>query len=140
MDLVPSKVVTKWVNYLSQFHPTIAFQASINRSFGKNALMNLLKQYSNVFVNKKSISVGMIGFPNVGKSAVINTLRNKKVCMVAPIPGETKIWQYITLTNKINLIDCPGVVHENNNKTEMELVLNGVVRVEKLSDPVFYIN
>jgi len=98
--------------------------------------MNVLKQYGNIFVGKKSISVGLVGFPNVGKSSVINTLKNKKVCMCAPIPGETKVWQYITLTKQIYLIDCPGVVHENNNKSCTDLVLCGIVRVEKLTDPV----
>ena len=41
--------------------------------------------------DKKQISVGFIGYPNVGKSSVINTLRSKKVCSVAPIAGETKV-------------------------------------------------
>jgi nuclear GTP-binding protein len=41
--------------------------------------------------DKKQISVGFIGYPNVGKSSVINTLRAKKVCNVAPIAGETKV-------------------------------------------------
>ena len=36
-------------------------------------------------------SVGFIGYPNTGKSSVINTLRSKKVCSVAPIAGETKV-------------------------------------------------
>ena len=36
-------------------------------------------------------SVGCIGYPNVGKSSIINTLRSKKVCNVAPIAGETKV-------------------------------------------------
>jgi len=36
-------------------------------------------------------SVGVIGYPNVGKSSIINTLRAKKVCNVAPIAGETKV-------------------------------------------------
>lgn len=84
--------------------------------------------------------MGLIGYPNVGKSSVINTLRAKKVCMAAPVPGETKIWQYVTLTNKINLIDCPGTVHESTNKSDSEIVLCGVVRIEKLIDPVYYID
>jgi len=42
-------------------------------------------------VDKKQISVGFIGYPNVGKSSIINTLRAKKVCKVAPIAGETKV-------------------------------------------------
>lgn len=41
--------------------------------------------------DKKQISVGFIGYPNVGKSSIINTLRSKKVCNVAPIAGETKV-------------------------------------------------
>lgn len=40
--------------------------------------------------DKRQISVGFIGYPNVGKSSVINALRAKKVCNVAPIAGETK--------------------------------------------------
>lgn len=39
----------------------------------------------------------------------------KKVCKAAPVPGETKIWQYITLTRKIFLIDCPGVVYDTGD-------------------------
>jgi len=34
-----------------------------------------------------------------------------QVCNVAPVPGETKVWQYITLMKRIFLIDCPGVVY-----------------------------
>lgn len=41
--------------------------------------------------DKKQISVGLIGYPNVGKSSIINALKSKKVCNVAPIPGETKV-------------------------------------------------
>lgn len=48
------------------------------------------------------------------------------MCKVAPIPGETKVWQYITLTKRIFLIDCPGVVYQNSD-TETDIVLKGVV-------------
>lgn len=83
-------------------------------------------------------SVGFIGYPNVGKSSVINTLRSKKVCSVAPIAGETKVWQYITLTKRIYLIDCPGVVYPSGN-TEIDTVLKGVLRVENVKDPADYV-
>ena len=52
---------------------------------------------------------------------------------MAPIPGETKVWQYITLTKRIFLIDCPGVVYHNND-SETDIVLKGVVRVTNLAD------
>ncbi|KAK6157419.1 hypothetical protein DH2020_011667 [Rehmannia glutinosa] len=61
-----------------------------------------------------------------------------KVCKVAPIPGETKVWQYITLTKKIFLIDCPGVVYQNHD-TETDIVLKGVVRVTNLHDAAEHI-
>ena len=35
-----------------------------------------------------------------------------QVCKVAPVPGETKVWQYNTLTKRIFLVDCPGVVSD----------------------------
>ena len=47
-------------------------------------------------LDKKQISVGFIGYPNVGKSSIINTLRKKKVCKTAPIAGETKVGEYIS--------------------------------------------
>ena len=84
--------------------------------------------------DKKYISVGFVGYPNVGKSSVINTLRTKKVCNVAPVPGETKVWQYITLTKRVFLIDCPGVVYNRTQDTATDAVLKGVVRVENLDD------
>jgi nuclear GTP-binding protein len=85
------------------------------------------------------VSVGFIGYPNTGKSSIINTLRNKKVCTVAPIPGETKIWQYITLMKRIYLIDCPGVVPPSTTDTPQDILLRGVVRVENVENPEQYI-
>ena len=83
--------------------------------------------------------MGFIGYPNTGKSSVINTLRKKKVCTVAPVPGETKVWQYITLMKRIYLIDCPGVVPPNQNDSEQDILLRGVVRVENVEMPEQYI-
>lgn len=58
---------------------------------------------------------------------------------MAPIPGETKIWQYITLMKRIYLIDCPGVVPPSNNDSEEDILLRGVVRVENVENPEQYI-
>uniref|UniRef100_A0A672KAR9 Nucleolar GTP-binding protein 2 n=1 Tax=Sinocyclocheilus grahami TaxID=75366 RepID=A0A672KAR9_SINGR len=127
-DLIPTWVTKRWVAVLSQEHPTLAFHASLTNSFGKGSLIQLLRQFG------KQISVGFIGYPNVGKSSVINTLRSKKVCNVAPLAGETKVWQYITLMRRIFLIDCPGVVYPSDD-SETDIVLKGVVQVEKIRNP-----
>ncbi|XP_029307210.1 LOW QUALITY PROTEIN: nucleolar GTP-binding protein 2 [Cottoperca gobio] len=133
-DLIPSWVTKRWVALLSQEHPTLAFHASLTNSFGKGSLIQLLRQFGKLHADKKQISVGFIGYPNVGKSSVINTLRSKKVCNVAPLAGETKVWQYITLMRRIFLIDCPGVVYPSDD-SESDIVLKGVVQVEKIRNP-----
>ncbi|KAK8237793.1 NUC091 domain-containing protein [Phyllosticta capitalensis] len=138
-DLVPTKIAAAWVRYLSKEYPTLAFHASINNSFGKGSLISLLRQFSALHSNRKQISVGMIGYPNTGKSSIINTLRKKKVCTTAPIPGETKVWQYVTLMKRIYLIDCPGIVPPNANDTDADLLLRGVVRVERTENPEQYV-
>ncbi|CAI5534849.1 unnamed protein product [Closterium sp. Naga37s-1] len=133
-DLVPSWVAKGWLRTLSREYPTLAFHASITNPFGKGSLLSLLRQVARLKSDKQAISVGFIGYPNVGKSSVINTLRTKKVCSVAPVPGETKVWQYITLMKRIFLIDCPGVVYADARDSETNAVLKGVVRVANLED------
>jgi nuclear GTP-binding protein len=124
---------------LAKDRPTIAFHASMTHAFGKGALINLLRQFGKLHEDKKEISVGVIGYPNVGKSSVINTLISKKSCKVAPVPGQTKIWQYISLFKRISLIDCPGVVVDTANDSETDSVLKGVVRAERLENPEEFI-
>ncbi|XP_034553369.1 nucleolar GTP-binding protein 2 [Notolabrus celidotus] len=133
-DLIPTWVTKRWVALLSHEYPTLAFHASLTNSFGKGSLIQLLRQFGKLHTDKKQISVGFIGYPNVGKSSVINTLRSKKVCNVAPLAGETKVWQYITLMRRIFLIDCPGVVYPSED-SETDIVLKGVVQVEKIKTP-----
>lgn len=139
IDLVPNWVAKRWMGELARDRPTIAFHASMTHAFGKGALISLLRQFGKLHEDKKQISVGVIGYPNVGKSSVINTLISKKSCKVAPIPGETKIWQYITLFKRISLIDCPGVVVDTAGDTETDSVLKGVVRAERLDHPEDFI-
>lgn len=134
VDLVPTWVTRKWIAEISKDMPTIAFHASIQHSFGKGAVINLLRQFAKLHTDRQQISVGFIGYPNVGKSSLVNTLRKKKVCKTAPIAGETKVWQYVMLMRRIYLIDCPGVVYPQGD-TETQIILKGVVRVENVKDP-----
>jgi len=133
-DLVPSWATRRWLFYLSRSFPTLAFHASITNPFGKGALLSLLRQFGRLRRDRQSISVGFVGYPNVGKSSVINTLQSKKVCGVAPVPGETKVWQFLTLTKRVLLIDCPGVVYHREGDSDTDAVLKGVVRVTDIED------
>lgn len=136
-DLVPNWAVRKWIRHLSKTAPALAFRAGLGKTFGKGALIDVLRQLAKLRSDAKQISVGVVGFPNVGKSSVINSLKSKAVCKVAPVPGETKVWQYIALTRRLNLIDSPGVVADEND--DVETVLKGVVRAERLPDPTVFL-
>ena len=85
VDLVPTWVTKRWVKVLSAEYPTLAFHASITNPFGKGALIQLLRQFGVLHSDRKQISVGFVGYPNVGKSSIINTLR-KKVVSVPTAP------------------------------------------------------
>lgn len=71
--------------------------------------------------NESEVVIGMIGFPNVGKSSVINVLCNKKLVGVGARPGKTKNFQTIFLEKELLLCDCPGLVFPSivHSKTQM---------------------
>jgi large subunit GTPase 1 len=78
--------------------------------------------------------VGMIGYPNVGKSSVINVLCGAKKVGVASRPGKTKHFQTIYLGNDICLCDCPGLVFPSFASSKSEMVCCGVIPIDNLRD------
>ena len=77
---------------MNKEYPTVAYHASLNNTFGKGSLINVIRQFDQFHRDKKNIAVGFVGYPNVGKSSVINSLMGKTCCKAAPIPGETRVW------------------------------------------------
>ena len=57
----------------------------------------------------KSIKVGVLGYPNVGKSSVINALKGKTSAPSSSMSGYTKHIQKVR-TSSIVLLDTPGVI------------------------------
>lgn len=74
--------------------------------------------------NPNLVTIGMVGYPNVGKSSVINVLCKKKLVGVAAQPGKTKHFQTLFIENDLLLCDCPGLVFPNftSNRSEMVIV------------------
>lgn len=67
------------------------------------------------------VTIGMVGYPNVGKSSVINVLCKKKLVGVAAQPGKTKHFQTLFIEKDLMICDCPGLVFPNftSNRSEM---------------------
>jgi nuclear GTP-binding protein len=155
-DLVPPEVRTGWLKYLRRQLPCLLFKsstqeqrshlgqttseaalnASTSECYGAESLMQLLKNYSrNVGGSKTRITVGVVGYPNVGKSSLINSLKRARVCKTGAQPGVTTSLQQVHLDSNIVLIDSPGVVFSTHSDQD-SMILQNCVRIEQLDDPV----
>ncbi|CAN0321654.1 unnamed protein product [Pylaiella littoralis] len=157
VDLVPKEVVAKWLKHLRRSFPAIAFKAStqensssikqtkgsadkaadgmLGRSgaVGTEALMGVLKNYCRSLNLKTAITVGVIGYPNVGKSSLINSLKRSKAVGVSATPGFTKSMQEIHLDKTVKLLDCPGIVFDDSDAGAT--LLRNCVDAEAMTDP-----
>nr|CAB3250089.1 guanine nucleotide-binding protein-like 3 homolog [Phallusia mammillata] len=160
IDLVPKQNVEEWLKYLRNEFPTVAFKASTqsqktnltqckvplkqlnnqllsttSQCVGSDSLMKLLSNYCRHNGLDTSITVGVVGFPNVGKSSVINSLKRAKACNVGAMPGITKSMQEVSLSKNIKILDCPGIVMATGS-TDAAVILRNCVKIETLDDPV----
>ncbi|KAL6563780.1 Guanine nucleotide-binding protein-like nsn1 [Orobanche gracilis] len=163
IDLIPREAVEKWLKYLREELPAVAFKCSTQEQksnlgwksapkagkvgktnnllqtsdcLGADTLIKLLKNYSRSHEIKKSITVGIIGLPNVGKSSVINSLKRSHVVNVGATPGLTRSMQEVHLDKNVKLLDCPGVVMLKAAANDPSIALRNCKRIEKLDDPV----
>ncbi|KAM7429354.1 Guanine nucleotide-binding protein-like 3 [Porites harrisoni] len=159
IDLVPREIVDKWLKYLRNEFPTVAFKASTQAQkqnlhqskvsaslasgdlltssacIGADTLLKLLGNYCRNKDIKTAITVGIVGFPNVGKSSIINSLKRCKACTVGATPGVTKSMQEVQLDKHVKLVDSPGIVMDNSN-SDSAVILRNCVKIETIDDPV----
>ncbi len=84
---------------------------------------------------KRRIRVGVIGYPNTGKSSLINAIAGQKKARVAAKPGFTRGIQWINAEPNIRLLDTPGVI-PLREKDEIRQALMGALDISKIQDPM----
>jgi len=80
-------------------------------------------------------TIGFVGYPNVGKSTVINALVGSKRVGMSRTPGKTKHIQTLELQSLgVTLCDCPGLVFPSVAATKAHLVINNTVHIDDLRE------
>nr|XP_030053227.1 guanine nucleotide-binding protein-like 1 isoform X2 [Microcaecilia unicolor] len=80
------------------------------------------------------LSIGCVGFPNVGKSSLINGLVGRKVVSVSRTPGHTKYFQTYFLTPTVKLCDCPGLIFPSLVDRQQQ-ILAGIYPISQIQEP-----
>uniref|UniRef100_A0A8C5T5G0 Guanine nucleotide-binding protein-like 3 n=1 Tax=Malurus cyaneus samueli TaxID=2593467 RepID=A0A8C5T5G0_9PASS len=132
IDLVPKDNVEKWLNYLKKEFPTVAFKSATlmkDKTMVRalKCLLKLLQDHGRT--QDKAIQVGVVGFPNVGKSSIINSLKGKRACNVGLARGVTKSMQIVHLDKQTKILDSPSIIADPSNNA-LALALRRVIDPE----------
>jgi len=82
----------------------------------------------------ESVMVGVLGYPNVGKSSLINLMKGRHSASTSSLSGHTKGVQMIRADSRIMFLDTPGVI-PYLEKDEIKHVSIGSIDYSKAKDP-----
>ncbi|KAH1258297.1 DAR GTPase 3, chloroplastic [Glycine max] len=58
----------------------------------------------------RAVQAGIVGYPNVGKSSLVNRLLKRRMCPAAPRPGVTRELRWVRFGKDLELLDSPGIL------------------------------
>ncbi len=138
-DLSCEKENQKWINYFQN----AGIPAALVDSVSGKGISDVLKKIEEIYDNEKyenkgrigkSIRIMVLGIPNVGKSSFINRIAKKSSAKVGNKPGVTRQKQWVKVSNKIELLDTPGVLWPKlaNEEVALNLAFTGTIKDDVL--------
>ena len=108
---------------------------SSKEHFGTTLLRNaILIEAKRAKIFSKSILVGVLGYPNVGKSSLINSMSGRRSAPTSSTSGFTKGVQKIRSDSRIMFLDTPGVIPYLDKNEEIHACIN-TIDSNKATDP-----
>jgi ribosome biogenesis GTPase A len=130
-DLVSEKMIDECLKRSRS--ERIVFVSSKRRE-GFDKLKELILRVAKGRGRTLNINVGVVGYPNTGKSSIINILTGRGSARVSPVPGETRGIQWVMDKEGIRYSDTPGVV-PYDGMGEDERAMMSVLDPDKLEQP-----
>ncbi|MBC7086290.1 MAG: 50S ribosome-binding GTPase [Methanomethylovorans sp.] len=129
-DLVSQDILERNKSRLSKIAPTVFISAK--QRFGTTMLRHKILEIANV--KGSDIVVGIVGYPNTGKSSVINGVAGRHKAGTSSISGHTKGIQIVNAGSRIRFIDTPGIIPFDEHDEYMQGIL-GIKDSTHLKDP-----
>ena len=138
-NLTHPNIVKKWKQYFVQQKQAVL---AVNHEPKKNRMLffNWLKKNikTNVQIDKKR-RIMIVGFPNTGKSTLINHLVTRKKAKSGNEPGITKGIQWLNINHFWQIIDTPGeeIRHfkpQPNNFQQLIWICIKAINYQKIQD------
>ncbi len=128
-DLMDKDVVEKSIRHLNP-----AVFVSAKEHLGTTLLRQRILIEAKRIGKGDKVYVGVLGYPNVGKSSLINSLKGRSVASTSVLSGHTKGIMKVKMDNKIMLLDTPGVI-PYKEKEEFKHSVIGTIDFTKEKDP-----
>lgn len=132
-DLVERDVLDLWKKYFEKRGLYVVYISAKHR-LGTRKLIAAIR----ALAPRIPATVVVVGYPNVGKSTIINYLKGRHVAPTSPKPGWTKGEQLVRAKTWLLVLDTPGIVKTSSTGDPALDVIRGLVDPGTVDDPVPY--
>ena len=156
-DFLTAEQRSRWFKYFTDNNLRVLFFSATSETTDQTSdvphdpvsilspasLVQRLTEIAREATQNKTISyvtIGLVGYPNVGKSSTINALLKEKKVPISATPGKTKHFQTIFLSPDVCLCDCPGLVFPNFVSSKAEMIVNGILPIDEMTNHVPPVN